>query len=41
MREHMSECAAAAGQPVNWISVDFYDIGDVVQTVQSLREEDP
>ena len=41
VREHMSECAAAAGQPVNWISVDFYDIGDVVQTVQSLREEDP
>lgn len=31
------QCASEAGQPVNWISVDFYDIGDVVETAAILN----
>lgn len=31
------QCEAEAGQPVNWISVDFYDIGDVLETAAILN----
>ncbi len=30
-------CGEEAGQPVNWIAVDFYDIGDVIETAEILN----
>ncbi|MCO4744364.1 MAG: hypothetical protein KC912_06210 [Proteobacteria bacterium] len=35
--DRAEQCALEAGQPVNWIAVDFYDIGDVLETVDILN----
>ncbi|TNE91556.1 MAG: phosphatidylinositol-specific phospholipase C domain-containing protein [Deltaproteobacteria bacterium] len=34
------QCEAEAGQAVNWIAVDFYDIGDVLAVVDTLNGVD-
>ena len=33
----IDQCSAEAGQPVDWVAVDFYDIGDVVAAVGRLN----
>lgn len=37
--DRVRQCQDESGQQVNWISVDFYDIGDVVATARLLNEE--
>ncbi|HHO50234.1 MAG TPA: hypothetical protein ENK18_05010 [Deltaproteobacteria bacterium] len=36
--EHIERCEAEAGQRVDWIAVDFYDVGDVLSVVESLNQ---
>ena len=34
LRPRIDECEAATGDFVNWVAVDFYDVGDVVGVVE-------
>lgn len=34
LRPRIEECEAETGDFVNWIAVDFYDVGDVIQVVE-------
>ena len=35
--EHVRRCEAEAGQLPNFVTVDFYEIGDVFRVVDSLN----
>ncbi|MEZ4235442.1 MAG: hypothetical protein R3F59_04630 [Myxococcota bacterium] len=37
IRDHVDRCEAETGDRVNWIAVDFYDVGDVVAVVDALN----
>jgi hypothetical protein len=38
LKDHISDCMAAAGRKPNQVMVDFYSIGDVVRVVAELNE---
>lgn len=36
--EHVQRCEAESGQRVDWLAVDFYDVGDVLSVVTQLNQ---
>lgn len=40
IRDHVDRCEAETGDQVNWLAVDFYDVGGVIDVVADLNARD-
>lgn len=41
LRDHVDRCEQETGDRVNWLAVDFVDVGDAVRVVDELNARDP